>query len=147
MLRQSQTGNTMDLVATGSGQTLAGTVINAVTGLPVEGVRIQSLPHSASYGAGVPIFTAANGTFSYLMVNAARDLIFSKQGYATKSVYRAAGAASGLVIELAPLGPTPAPEFVEEAPESVDPEPEGGDAVLLGEDVQDVVEDVGDIKD
>jgi len=102
MLRQSQTANTMDLVANGSGQTLAGTVINAITGAPVEDAQIVSIPYSASYGKGVPVTSAANGAFSCLTVNSARDLVFSKEGYITKSVYRAAGAASGLVIELMP---------------------------------------------
>jgi len=102
ILRNNVGTHALTMVATGSGQTLAGRVINAITGEPLEGVKIVNIPYSATYGSGVPIATAANGTFSYLTVNSARDLVFSKEGFITRSVYRAAGAASGLVIELMP---------------------------------------------
>jgi hypothetical protein len=119
VLRNAYGSNYMDLQATGSGQTLAGTVRDSVSGLPIEGVKIQSMPYSATYGAGAPIFSSATGTFSYLTVNSARDLVFSKAGYVTQTVYRAAGAASGLVINLVPDG-SPLPEQMlelEEEPE------------------------------
>ena len=103
ILRNNVGTHALTLVATDSGQTLAGTVLDAVTGLPIEGVKIVSLPYIATYGMGVPLFTAANGTFSYLTVNSARDLVFSKEGYISQTIYHAAGNASGLVIELAPV--------------------------------------------
>ena len=103
ILRNNVSTNTMDLQATGSGQTLAGTVYNAITRLPMAGVKIQNLPNSATYGAGAPIFTSDNGTFSYLTVNTARDIVYSKEGFITQRINRAAGAASGLAVYLMPL--------------------------------------------
>jgi hypothetical protein len=119
VLRNAPTSNTLDLQAVGSGNTLAGTVLDDVTGLPLEDVRIVCLPYSASYGRGVPIFSATDGAFSYLTVNSAKDLVFSKAGYVTQTVYRAAGNASGLTIRLIPDGsPQPLPELVEEIAEA-----------------------------
>jgi hypothetical protein len=142
VLRNSQTSNTFDLITTSTGNTLAGTVTDAVSGAPIEGVRIVCLPHNSARGAGVPIFTAANGTFSYLTVNTAKDLVFSKAGYASKTVYCAAGNASGLAIELTPLDPTPVPEQIIEDPELDDSELDGEDVV---QDDEDIKEDTGDI--
>jgi len=92
----------MDLVATGSGQTLAGGVYDAVTGKPLAGVRIQNLPLSTGQGAGSPVYSGATGTFSYLTANSARYLACSVAGYEPANVYRATGAASNLRIELQP---------------------------------------------
>jgi hypothetical protein len=103
ILRNNVTTNTIDLQATSSGQTLSGTVVDALSGEALQGVKIVSLPYNSTYGAGVPVYTGTTGSFSYLTVNAARDLVFSKEGYKTAKVYRAAGAASGLRIELQPV--------------------------------------------
>ena len=102
MLRQSQTANTMDLQAVGSGQTLSGKVYHAITGVPLQDVRVQALPYSTGYGAGSPLMSGADGAFSCLTVNAARDLVFSKEGFTAKKVYYAAGNASNLAIYLTP---------------------------------------------
>jgi hypothetical protein len=130
IFRNAPSTNYFDLLATGSGNTLSGTVIDAVSGLPIEGVKIVCLPYNNTRGAGVPIFTATDGTFSYLTVNTAKDLVFSKDGYISKIVYRAAGNASGLVIELEPGGPSPMP--VEEA--IVEIIEEGADEVIIVEE-------------
>jgi M6 family metalloprotease-like protein len=103
ILRNAVGTNYMDLLATGSGNTISGTVVNALTGAPLEGVKIVCTPYSTGYGAGAPIFTTADGKFSYLVVTGARDLAFSKAGFVPKSIYLAAGNHSGLVIELMPL--------------------------------------------
>jgi hypothetical protein len=100
VLRNAASSNYMDLVATGSGQTLAGTVYDSFSGKSLDGVKIQNLPLSTSYGAGVPIFSSAAGTFSYLTVNSARYITFNREGYEPARIYRASGAASGLRIEL-----------------------------------------------
>jgi hypothetical protein len=134
ILRNNVGTHTFTMLAAGSGNTLAGTVTDAVSGAPLEGVRVACLPYSATYGAGVPIFTTANGTFSYLTVNTAKDLVFSKAGYISKTVYRAAGNASGLVIELQPDGTAPA--TVVETLDIGEPELDGED-VVLGGDIED----------
>jgi hypothetical protein len=146
ILRNAQGTNFMDLQATGSGQTLAGTVYNAITGAPLEGVMIQNLPRSNAYGAGVPLFTAANGTFSYLVVNTARDTVFSKEGFAPQTVYRAAGAASGLVVNLVPLGPTPDPLPGLVQPDDQEDEEEIDNTVLDG-DLDEGDDDDGGVED
>jgi hypothetical protein len=131
ILRHNVGTNTLDLQATGSGNTLAGTVLDDVTGLPLEDVRIVCVPYSATYGMGAPIFSAATGTFSYLTVNTAKDLVFSKAGYVTQTVNRAAGNASNLTIRLVPDGsPVPAPEIVEEIVEVEE-------AAIIGDDDSD----------
>ena len=104
ILRNNVGTNTMTMQAESSGNLLAGTVYDAVSGAVLSGVRVQSIPYSATYGAGVPIFTATDGTFSYLTVSAAKDLVFSKAGYESKTVYYAAGNQNDLVIELTPTG-------------------------------------------
>jgi len=93
----------MDLVTVASGQTLSGTVVNSITGEPVEGARVQVLPHSTAQGATVPVWTTGAGAFSVLAPNSARDIAVSAEGYSTKYTYRAAGSASGLAIVLEPL--------------------------------------------
>ena len=103
IFRNNVTTNYMDLATTANGQTLSGTIVNSITGAPIEGARVQALPYSTAQGASVPVRTTGAGAFSVTTVNAARDINVSADGFATKNVYRAAGNASGLVIELVPV--------------------------------------------
>ncbi|MCL1872791.1 MAG: carboxypeptidase regulatory-like domain-containing protein [Clostridiales bacterium] len=103
MLRQSQTANTMDLQALTSGNTISGTVIDGTTGEIIEGASVVCIPFSTGYGKGLPVFTAADGTFSNTVVTGQKDLVFSKEGYANKTVSLASGGATNLKVIMEPV--------------------------------------------
>jgi hypothetical protein len=102
VLRNGQGTNYMDLQAAASGNTLAGTVYNAITKKPLEGAGIVCKPFSTTYGAGALIFSQEEGSFSYLTVNTAKDIVVSKEGFISQSIYYTAGNRSGLEIFLEP---------------------------------------------
>jgi hypothetical protein len=94
---------TMDVVTTVNGRTLSGTLVCAISGDPIEGVRVQHKPHSATQGASLPVRTSATGAFSVTTTNTVGDLEFSADGFVFLRSQRPAGNASGLVFELTPL--------------------------------------------
>jgi hypothetical protein len=83
--------------------TMSGIVLDAKTGQPLANAEIVFAGYGLLTSRGVPAKTNADGTFSYLTITGAKDLVFSKDGYISQTIYYASGGAAGLEIKLMPV--------------------------------------------
>ncbi|MCL1974752.1 MAG: cohesin domain-containing protein, partial [Firmicutes bacterium] len=102
LLRDGQSTNTMDMNTRIGANVVSGTVVDARTGEPLEGVKVEFISWSNTGGWGNPVYSGADGTFSYDVLADDKDIIFSKDYYKTKNINIVSGGASGLLIELTP---------------------------------------------
>jgi len=80
-LRNAFTSNTLDLVEADSSNLMAGRVVDAVGGAPLEGVEVVVIPYANNRGRSLPFYSDKAGVFAYPDTIGEKDIIFSKKGY------------------------------------------------------------------
>jgi hypothetical protein len=98
-LRDASATNTLDINTTLGANIVSGTVVDA-RGRPLRDVKIEFVSWSVSGGKGLPVYSGTDGKFTYDVLTDDKDIIFSKEGYTSKTLNIASGGATGLRIEM-----------------------------------------------
>jgi len=110
-MRNAPASNTLQISTAVSGNTnrVTGNVYDAITGLPIPDAQVVFVGYGATAGKGAPalaggtINTAlAAGRFEYDAATGAKDIVFTKQGYAPVTIYLASGGFTNRDVQMTP---------------------------------------------